>query len=78
LDRRPVFRLAGAERIRGCGLVACEQGPHWVRRVIEGLDRDVELPAIGVTLPLAEIYDEVAFSPRRRLVRRDEADTQPQ
>jgi hypothetical protein len=35
------------------------------------------MPAIGVTLPLAEVYDGVAFPARPRLVRRDEADAQP-
>ena len=48
----------------------------WVRHVSEGLDRKVEMPAIGVTLALAEIYDGVAFPARPRLVRREE--TQPE
>jgi len=39
--------------------------------VVEGLHASVELPAIGVTLPMAEIYDGVAFPPPGiRLVRR--------
>ena len=45
----------------------------WVQAVIDGLDREVELPDLGVTLPLAEIYDGVEFPARPRLVRRDEA-----
>jgi Uma2 family endonuclease len=44
----------------------------WVRTVVEGLDREVDMPAISVTLPLAEIYDGVAFPVQPRLVRRDE------
>jgi Uma2 family endonuclease len=54
-----------------------EPGRDWVRHGIEGLDREVDMPAIGVTLPLAEVYDGVAFPARPRLVRRDEADAQP-
>jgi len=43
----------------------------WVHAVVEGLHASVELPAIGVTLPMAEIYDGVAFPPPGiRLVRR--------
>jgi Uma2 family endonuclease len=49
----------------------------WVRRVVEGLDRTVALPAIGVTLPLTEIYDGVVFPARPRLVRRDDAPDLP-
>ncbi len=43
----------------------------WVQAVIDGLDGAVELPDLGVTLPLAEIYDGVEFPARPRLVRRD-------
>jgi Uma2 family endonuclease len=51
------------------------RGPDraWVRQVVEGLDGNVAMPAIGVTLSLAEIYDGVAFPPPGiRLVRREE------
>jgi len=44
----------------------------WVRQVFEGLDREIDMRTIGVTLPLAEIYDGVAFPARPRLVRREE------
>ncbi len=47
----------------------------WVRQVIAGLEGAVDLPAIGVSLKLAEIYDGVDFPTRPRLVRRD--DTPP-
>lgn len=50
-----------------------EAGRGWVRRLLEGLDRKVDMPAIGIMLPLAEIYDGVVFPSRPRLVRRDEA-----
>lgn len=48
------------------------QDRAWVRHIVEGIDREVDLPAIGVTLPLAEIYDGVEFPARPRLVRMDE------
>lgn len=48
-------------------------GRGWVRHIVEGLDREVDMPAIAVTLPLAEIYEGVAFPARPRLVRREVA-----
>jgi Uma2 family endonuclease len=45
----------------------------WLRRIVEGLDQTVSLPAIEVVLPLTEIYDGVVFPARPRLVRRDDA-----
>lgn len=48
-------------------------GRAWIRHAVEGLDRAVDMPAIGVTLALAEIYDGVAFPVRPRLVRGEEA-----
>jgi Uma2 family endonuclease len=57
-------------------IVLWSRGPEkaWVRHVIEGIDREVDLPGIGVTLALAEIYDGVEFPARPRLVRQDERD----
>ncbi len=49
----------------------------WVRNVVEGIERTANLPAIGVTLPLAEIYDGVEFPARLRLEPRDEAGGDP-
>lgn len=40
----------------------------WERTIVEGLDAVVEAPDLGVSLPLAEIYDGVSFAPRPRLV----------
>jgi Uma2 family endonuclease len=40
----------------------------WIRDVagsdheIEGLDAEVDLGAIGITVPLAEIYEEISFN----------------
>jgi Uma2 family endonuclease len=48
------------------------QDRGWVRRIIEGLDRAVDMPGIGIALPLAEIYDGVVFPAGPRLVRMDE------
>ncbi len=55
-----------------------EPSRDWVRRVVEGIDRAVDIPMIGVTLSLAEIYDGVAFPSRPRLVRLDEAQDNPE
>jgi Uma2 family endonuclease len=44
----------------------------WVRHFIEGIDREVDMPAIGITLPPEEIYEGVEFPERPRLVRMDE------
>ena len=44
----------------------------WVRHILEGLDAGVDMPAIGIALPLAEIYDGIEFPTGPRLVRMDE------
>jgi hypothetical protein len=45
----------------------------WSHQVAEGLENTVRMPAIGVTLALAEIYEGVEFpQPGSRLVRREE------
>lgn len=46
---------------------------NWRRDVVRGLDREIDMPEIAVTLPLAEIYDGVEFPPRPRLVPEVEA-----
>ena len=43
----------------------------WVRHVVEGLGGEVTMPGIGVTLPMTEIYDGVAFPVGPRLVRQE-------
>jgi hypothetical protein len=48
----------------------------WRQSVIKGLQRQTEIPEIGVTLPLLEIYDGVAFPARPQLVL-DEAPPEP-
>jgi Uma2 family endonuclease len=45
---------------------------NWLRQIVEGIDREVDMKLIGITLPLAEIYDRVAFPARPRQVRTDE------
>jgi Uma2 family endonuclease len=40
----------------------------WGRAVCRGLDQEIVMPEIGVTLPLKEIYDGVEFPIRPRLV----------
>jgi Uma2 family endonuclease len=50
---------------------------NWVREVVEGLDHAVAVPAIGITLPLTELYDGVVFPSRPRLVVRGRLADQP-
>jgi hypothetical protein len=45
----------------------------WRRTVCRGLDQHIDMPEIGVTLPLKEIYDGVEFPVRPRLVPGDQA-----
>jgi Uma2 family endonuclease len=40
----------------------------WRKAVRQGLDQEIDMPEIGVTLPLKEIYDGVEFPARPRLV----------
>lgn len=40
----------------------------WTERTIRGLDESIALPTLGFDLPLAAIYETVAFPPRPRLV----------
>jgi Uma2 family endonuclease len=44
----------------------------WRKSVRRGLDQEVDMPEIGATLALAEIYDGVEFPARPRLVADDE------
>jgi Uma2 family endonuclease len=55
-------------------VIIWERGPErWQRSVLRGLDQRVEMPEIRATLPLAEIYDGVAFPARPRVVLEEEA-----
>jgi Uma2 family endonuclease len=40
----------------------------WQRRLVNGLDRTIDLTELGMSLALADVYDGVAFPPRPRLV----------
>lgn len=42
----------------------------WQRRLVAGLEQTVELPELGMTLALADLYDGVAFPPGPHLVSR--------
>jgi Uma2 family endonuclease len=35
----------------------------WADGYVEGMEATLELPEIGVAVPLAEIYEDVAFEP---------------
>jgi len=45
----------------------------WRKAVLRGLDQQIDMPEIGATLPLAEIYDGVEFPARPRLLGEEEA-----
>jgi Uma2 family endonuclease len=45
----------------------------WRKAVLQGLDQEIDMPEIGVTLSLREIYDGVEFPTRPRLVTEEEA-----
>jgi Uma2 family endonuclease len=50
----------------------------WRQSVRHGMDQEVDMPEIGATLSLAEIYDGVEFPARPRLVPEDEASAAPE
>ena len=41
-----------------------DDGPEWVGLEVDGLDASVELPSIGCTLALRDVYENVDFPPR--------------
>jgi len=45
----------------------------WRKGLHRGLDQEIDMPEIGVTLPLAELYDGIEFPARPRLVPEEEA-----
>ena len=47
-----------------CLLWAREADGSWAHRPYDGLEQLIDLPALGVALPLAEIYADLAFPPR--------------
>ncbi|MGY2047298.1 Uma2 family endonuclease [Methylobacterium sp. JK268] len=40
----------------------------WTRRLVTGIEAEIDLPDLGLLLPLREIYDGVTFPTRPRLV----------
>jgi hypothetical protein len=50
----------------------------WRKGIRQGLDQEIDIPEIGVTLMLAEIYDGVEFPARPRLVPEGEASSTPE
>jgi len=49
-------------------LWSCDSAGVWSHAVVAGLEEVVPSPALGVTLPLADIYDGLTFRPAPRLV----------
>jgi Uma2 family endonuclease len=50
----------------------------WRQGIRRGLDQEIDMPEIGVTLPLAEIYDGVSFPAGPRLVEEHEQHPAPE
>jgi len=50
---------------------------NWRKSIRRGLDQEIDMPEIGVTLSLAEIYDGVEFPVRPRLLSEEEASPAP-
>ena len=44
----------------------------WRKAILQGLDKEIDMPEIGVTLALAEVYDGVQFPAGPRLVAEEE------
>lgn len=58
-------------------LRARDEEGDWRDHLIEGLDAAVDLPRLGISLPLAEIYADVPLRPRPRLLEGFDEDGQP-
>jgi Uma2 family endonuclease len=50
---------------------------NWRKSIRRGLDQEIDMLEIGVTLPLAEIYDGVEFPERPRLLPEEDASPAP-
>lgn len=59
------WRRDGDARSEGEGR---DDGGRWTDHAAEGLDAAIELPDLGVTLRLADLYEGLAFRPRPRSV----------
>ena len=40
----------------------------WERRLVQGLDQELDMPDVGVRLAMSVVYDGIEFPPRPRLV----------
>ncbi|MBY0257892.1 MAG: Uma2 family endonuclease [Methylobacterium sp.] len=55
------------ETLKPQALLYRRLGAGWDIETFEGLDAVIDLPAIGATLAMADIYDGLSFPPRRDL-----------
>ena len=55
------YLLLDSQQVRAELLAREPDADIWTLRTAEGLDVSLELPALGIALPLAEIYDAVVF-----------------
>jgi Uma2 family endonuclease len=61
-DTPSIQRYVILEQSRPAAMVFSRDGADWVGHVLPG-DVDLVLPEVGITLPLAELYEGVTFSP---------------
>jgi len=61
-DTPSVQRYIMLEQSGRGATVFSREGEDWVGHVLAG-DRDLVLPEVGITLPMAELYEGVTFSP---------------
>jgi len=61
-DTQSIQRYVMLEQSRRGATVFCRDGDDWVGHVLTG-DDNLTLPEVGITLPMAELYEDVTFSP---------------
>jgi Uma2 family endonuclease len=47
-----------------------QQDGKWLEQVIEGIDEELAIPALGCEMPLAEIFARVEFPPLEEVIKR--------
>jgi Uma2 family endonuclease len=62
-DTPSIQRYVMLEQSSRGATVFSRVGEDWIGHVLKG-DHDLELPEVGIILPMAELYEGVPFSPR--------------
>ena len=56
-----VQQIVYLEQARASLLSWTRDDPFWPREMIEGLEAELRLPSLGLSLPLSEIYEGLDF-----------------